>query len=179
MGEFDQILSAAQTGAEWAIGRLYLDLNPAVLRYLTARAGEAGEDLAQETWIGVARGLASFSGDERGFRSWVFTIAHRRLVQRWRDLERRPSTPVDPDDLRTLAGGADPAGMVVATAAAAALVSGLTAEQAEVVLLRVVGGFEAAEVGQIVGKSAGAVRVIQHRALKRLAERFATESVTP
>jgi RNA polymerase sigma-70 factor, ECF subfamily len=49
-------------------------------------------------------------------------------------------------------------------------VSRLPGEQADVVLLRVVAGLDAAEVGRIIGKSPGAVRVIQHRALRRLAE---------
>jgi RNA polymerase sigma-70 factor, ECF subfamily len=177
--EFESILVAAQAGGEWAIARLYREHNPGLLRFLASRAGDGGEDLAQETWMGVAHGLPNFTGDERAFRAWLFTIAHRRLVQRWRDVERRPSSPMAPEDLQAIAVGSDPGESVTARAAAAELVAGLPPEQAEVVLLRVVGGFEAAEVGEIVGKSAGAVRVLQHRALKRLAERFSKETVTP
>jgi RNA polymerase sigma-70 factor (ECF subfamily) len=50
--------------------------------------------------------------------------------------------------------------------------------QAEIVLLRVVGGFDSSEVGRIVGKKPGTVRVLQKRALERLAELLA-ESSTP
>lgn len=54
--------------------------------------------------------------------------------------------------------------------AVAALVEGLTEEQAEIVLLRVLGGLSAKEVGILVGKTEASVRVIQHRALVKIAE---------
>jgi len=178
--DFTAQLAAAQDGDETGFAALWRDLQPPLLRYLGVAAGPAAEDLASETWIRVARDLATFHGDERGFRGWVFTIARRRLIQSWRTQGRRPSTPVGPDEMAELAGfEAGPEGSVVARDAAAELVCGLPEDQAEVVLLRVVAGLEAAEVAQIVGKSAGAVRVLQHRALKRIGQRLATEAVTP
>ena len=178
--DFEHVLGLAQAGHDGAVSRLYRDLNPSVLRFLSAQAGDAGEDLAQETWMAVARGLAGFAGDERAFRSWVFTIARRRLVQLWRTRGRRPSIPLAPEDLAAVAGAVDaPDAAVAARAAAAALVGGLPPVQAEIVLLRVVGGFDANEVAEIVGRTATAVRVLQHRARKRNGARLATEPVTP
>jgi RNA polymerase sigma-70 factor, ECF subfamily len=178
--DFEHLLALAQAGDDGAINRIYRDLNPAVLRFLSAQSRDLGEDLAQETWMAVAKGLPRFVGDERAFRGWVFTIARRRLIQSWRTQGRRPSTPMAPDEMADLAGvDAGPEGSVTARDAAARLVRDLPEEQAEVVLLRVVAGLEAAEVAEIVGKSAGAVRVLQHRALKRIGERLATEAVTP
>jgi len=178
--DFEHVLGLAQAGDDAAISRIYRDLNPAVLRYLSAQARDAGEDLAQETWMAVAKGLPRFAGDERAFRGWVFTIARRRLVQSWRSQGRRPATPLAPDELADLAGVASgPEAVVTARDAAAELVRGLPEDQAEIVLLRVVAGLEAAEVAEIVGKSAVAVRVLQHRALKRIGQRLAPEAVTP
>ena len=54
----------------------------------------------------------------------------------------------------------------------------LSADQRNVLLLRVVAGLPAEEVGEIVGKAAGAVRVMQHRAVLRLRE-MCVEEVTP
>jgi RNA polymerase sigma-70 factor (ECF subfamily) len=65
--------------------------------------------------------------------------------------------------------GADDPSASVLGKAALEVIGRLPADQAEVVLLRVVAGLSAEEVGAIVRKSPGAVRVIQHRALKRLA----------
>jgi RNA polymerase sigma-70 factor (ECF subfamily) len=62
--------------------------------------------------------------------------------------------------------------------AVAALVECLTDEQRDVVLLRVLGGFSALEVAKIVGRSEGAIRVIQHRAMKKMAENISDTNVT-
>jgi RNA polymerase sigma-70 factor (ECF subfamily) len=180
-GQFESVLAAAKTGAEWALSVIYREYQPALLRYLRAQAPADAEDLASEVWLDAAAGLTRFEGDERGFRCWLFTIARRRLVDsRRRDARRRSL-------LRSLERSHDhdapdgEPGMPAAsgTEAALALTAGLPRAQAEVVLLRVVGGLDAAEVGAIVGKTPGAVRVLQHRALSRLAEQLVREGRKP
>jgi RNA polymerase sigma-70 factor (ECF subfamily) len=178
--DFDSLLVAAQAGDEAAVARLYRDLNPTLVRFLGAQAGASGEDLAQEVWLAAANGLASFSGGEQGFRAWMFTIARRQLIAHWRQSRRRPQRVVDPAGLPELGGSSDDESdsRFLADEAVLALVAGLPREQAEIVLLRVVAGFDAEQVGAIVGKRASTVRVLQHRALRRMARRFAAESVT-
>ena len=66
----------------------------------------------------------------------------------------------------------------LATEAALSLIGTLPPDQADVVLLRVLGGFDAAEVAAIMGKRPGTVRVLQHRALTRLARLLSREAVT-
>jgi RNA polymerase sigma-70 factor (ECF subfamily) len=129
------VLDAAAAGDEAAFRVLWRDLQPGLLRYLDALAPGASEDLASETWLRVVDGLARFSGDERAFRAWVFTVARHRAVDRW----RRRTLPRD---------------------------------QAEVVLLRVVAGLDVAQVATITGKRPDTVRVVAHRALRRLARRL-------
>jgi len=181
--QFQGILAAAQDGGEWAVAILYRWLHPAVVSYLRARAGDEAEDLASETWVAVARGLARFSGDEAAFRSWVFTIAHRRLIDHHRASARRPRTrtlhATEGDDYNgpiDLPAGDDPAREVLDAAAGDEAVRRIVAllppDQAEIVLLRVVGGLPMEDVAAITGRRPGTVRVLQHRALKRLADRL-------
>jgi len=181
--QFQGILSAAQDGGEWAVAILYRWLHPALVSYLRSRAGDDAEDLASETWIAVARGISSFSGEEPAFRSWVFTIAHRRLIDHHRSNARRPKTrtltPVEPDGQDgplELAGDDDPAGQVLDAVAGDEAVRRIVAllpkDQADIVLLRVVGGLSVEDVAAITGRKAGTVRVLQHRALRKLAERL-------
>lgn len=179
-GDFDAVLVAAQAGDDAAVVRLYRDLNPALVRFLGAQAAGSGEDLAQEVWLAAAKGLESFSGDENGFRAWMFTIARRQLISHWRQARRRPHRATDPAALADLESSSedDVDTGILADEAVLALVAGLSREQAEIVLLRVVAGFDAEQVGAIVGKRASTVRVLQHRALRRLAQRFAEEPVT-
>ena len=179
---FESVLRAAQAGEEWGFEQLYEGLHAYLLRYLTLQAPREAEDLAAETWMSVASGLDRFSGDQSAFRSWVFTIARRRVIDHIRRSSRRPGdyAPMAeatdgpaPEDTESAAMAA------VATEEALARISRLPPDQAEIVSLRVLGGLSAEQVGDIVGKPAGTVRVLQHRALKRLAQDLPTERVTP
>jgi RNA polymerase sigma-70 factor (ECF subfamily) len=181
--QFQGILTAAQDGGEWAVAVLYRWLHPAVDGYLRGRAGDDAEDLASETWLAVARALPTFSGDETAFRSWVFTIAHRRLVDHHRASARRPRTrsltPPEGDGYDgsvELVGPDDPAAEVTAALAGHEAVRRIVAllppDQAEIVLLRVVAGLPVDEVAAATGRRPGTVRVLQHRALRRLADRL-------
>src|SRR3954447_26375349 len=179
--EFETVLAAAQTGAEWAFTALYRDLNPRLVRFLAAQAPSVGEDLAAEAWMAAARQLGSFSGNEGAFRGWMFTIARRRLIQHWRTSGRRPQVShIDLIDDRPAAD--DPLAAVVASIsaqeAAATITAALTPDQAEIVLLRMLGGLDVDQVAAIVNKRPGTVRVLQHRAVRRLAGVFAVEALT-
>jgi RNA polymerase sigma-70 factor (ECF subfamily) len=125
--------------------------------------------VASETWISVARGLASFDGDEDAFRGWVFTIAKRRAVDHLRAQSRRPRL----GSADHVASAEDE--VLSGDDAAARIVSALSPHLAQIVLLRVVGGFTVDEVAEMVGRKPGTVRVLQYRALRRLAERLPDE----
>lgn len=144
-------------------------LQPPLLRYLTVRGNESPEDLAAETWLQVVRDLQRFTGGLAEFRAWVFTIARNRAIDHGRARAARPATPVADPQPTGLVGSAEAVVMEqVSTEAALALVATLPSDQAELVMLRVVAGLDVAEVGRIVGKKPGTVRVAVHRALKAL-----------
>jgi RNA polymerase sigma-70 factor, ECF subfamily len=172
---FPAVLAAAQGGDEQAFAVLWRDLQPAVLRYLRVAAPSAAEDLAADTWISVIRGLGRFRGDEQSFRTWVFTAARHRAIDRHRQAGRRPTGSLPVELLADRPAPDDPVAAVLeaqSTQAALALLAELPADQAEVVALRVLGGLGVADVARIVGKRPGAVRVLAHRGLRRLAKRL-------
>lgn len=176
--QFGAVLAAAKTGAEWALAALYREFHPGLLRYLRAQEPNDGEDLVSETWLDAVAGLDRFRGDEWAFRRWLFTIARRRLIDHRRRGERLRRATTSLDAFGQRPGLDDTEAAVVAaneTEAALARIAALPSGQAEVVLLRVLAGFEVADVAKIVGKKPGAVRVLQHRALQRLAEQLARE----
>jgi RNA polymerase sigma-70 factor (ECF subfamily) len=178
---FRTILAAAQAGAEWAFAELYRDLHPRILRYLRALEPSEAEDLASEVWLDTARALDRFHGDEQAFRAWAFTIARRRLVDLRRQRARRPAVPTPMEGIieRGGIGNAEQEAMTaLTTEAAIARIATLPSNQAEVVLLRVLAGLSVREVAAIVGKRPGTVRVLQHRALRRLAREVQREAVT-
>jgi len=172
---FPELLAAAQGGDEQAFAVLWRHLQPAVLRYFRVAAAEVAEDLAADIWVSVIGGLDGFRGDERAFRAWVFTVARHRAIDWRRQAARRPTSSVPAELLAERPAPDDPVAQVLearSTRAALALVAELPPDQAEVVALRVLAGLEVAEVARIVGKRPGAVRVLAHRGLRRLAKRM-------
>lgn len=171
--DFDQRLAAAQQGDEASFVVLFRSCQPALLRYLTTIDARIADDVAAETWAGVVRNLHRFSGDEQGWRAWVFTIARARLRDEQRRLFRRP-VPVDAAEmLEAVAGPLDVAEAVeamVSTESALALIGRLPKDQAEAVLLRHVAGLDVGHAAEVLGKKPGSVRVASHRGLRRLAE---------
>ena len=179
--QFDSVLRSAQTGAGWALGELYRDLHPRVRGYLYAREPREAEDLACDVWLDVARALDRFTGDEAALRGWVFTIAKRRLVDFRRQQASRRTTPEPLDGLVPHGGVGDvedEALVALGTDAALARIAALPPDQAEVVLLRVLGDLSVQQVATIIDKSPGAVRALQLRALRRLARTTSREAVT-
>lgn len=177
----DAVIAAAKTGAGWALEALYVDLHPRVLSYLKAIDPGVADDVASEAWIGVAKAMPTFEGDEDGLRALLFTVARRRLLDHRRREARRRTMNVDPhtmDQLGPTADGEQVAMDRIADGWALRLIAGLPPGQSEVVLLRVIGDLSVEEVAHIVGKRPGAVRAIQLRALRRLARQIAMEPVT-
>ena len=178
---FGSTLAAARTGAAWAWEAIYRDLAGAVAGYLRGRGAEDVEDLVSETFLSVAKDIHRFAGGESEFRSWVFTIAHRRMQDAWRAKGRR----VDIADGEYAGQAAENAwlGNVEHEAMTAmsliqvrAMISHLTVSQRDVVLLRVVGDLSVAETAKVLHTSQGAVRALQNRALHDLRKDLAGDA---
>lgn len=180
--ELDEALEAARHGDEQAMARLFRALNPPLVRYLRHHAPEAADDLASETWLATARALGRFEGNAHDLRAWLFGVARRQVANYWRTRRRRPRLVVLDDAVEPSAP--NDAGEVAIEALSAQeaidlLVRELPTEMAEVILLRVVAGLGVAEVAALLDKSPGSVRVVQHRALRRLAKTWTRNVVTP
>ena len=177
---FGARLAAAQMGEGWAVSALWRDMHPRLLRYLRASVVRgSAEDLASDVWLDAARGLGRFEGDERAFRAWVFTIARRRVVDAVRAHRRRGTYPVDPATLADHFTAQDEGELAAREALDAALerIAALPADQAQVVLLRVLGDLSLEDTAKILGKRVGTVGVLQHRALRKLAAKEKSDRV--
>jgi RNA polymerase sigma-70 factor (ECF subfamily) len=185
LAEPDAAVRAAQQGNADAFRVLYRDIQPRLLRYLRALAGDDAEDVASETWLQAARDLAGFSGDYDAFRGWVITIARHRAADHARHRSRRPpSAPVPVEDLAdamVLSAADDTAASAIealGTDQALRLIAALPPDQAEAVLLRAVVGLDAKTAARVTGKRAGAIRSAAHRGLRTLARRLEQDDVT-
>lgn len=177
---FPSVLDAARARAPWAFERLYSDLAPPVAGYLRVQGASEPEDVTSEVFLGVFTGLESFDGTEAQFRSWVFTIAHRKLIDERRRLARRRWSPAGDLGAFDQTGGDVEADAfdVLGSQRVVEWCAGLSADQRDVLVLRVVGDLTVEQVAEIVGKSTGAVKALQRRALTALRQQLEKEGVT-
>lgn len=171
---FPEVLRAAQLGAEWAWRTIYRDLSPAVLGYLRLRGVAEPEDVTGEVFLRVVRGLGSFSGDEKQFRSWVFVVAHHRMLDERRLRSRKPSEPARPE--RLVSHGAtgnveDEAIDQLAVSEVRAVLDFLSDDQRDVLLLRIVGGLTLEETAAVTGKRIPSVKALQRRGIAAIRRR--------
>ncbi|HET6950889.1 MAG TPA: RNA polymerase sigma factor [Acidimicrobiales bacterium] len=179
-GEFDAVLAGAQQGAAWAFERIFTALSPVVTGYLRMQGAREPDDLSSEVFVAVLRNVAGFVGDEAGFRSWVFTIAHRRLLDERRALGRRPVTAPLADDLELPAPDdvEATAERSLRTEWVRSLCDQLSPDQRDVLLLRLLGRLTVDEVATTLGKTSPAVKALQRRGFRAIGRLLSPEEVS-
>jgi len=174
-------MAAAQEAEEWAWTEIHTWLAPQLGGYFRVRGFDDPDDLVGEVFVQIARNLGSFRGDIEGFKSWVFMIAHNRLANERRRLNRKPQTLVG--NLAEVDGRQSPSAEDLTLRRFEAdhvmsLLETLTTDQRDVLALRVVAGFTLGETAQIVGRTVGSVKQLQRRGLEALRAQILIKGVT-
>ena len=185
--ELEDAFTAAQLGRPWALRALYEEFAPRVHGYLRARGASEPDDLTSEVFLTVFSKLATVTGGAAGLRTLLFSVAHARLVDDRRRQSRRGHAVSYEEwqDDRTSASPEDEAVDRIRTAEVRELLEELPADQRDVLLLRVVADLSVEQTAAAVGRSAGAVKQLQRRALLALRARmqdglpFTLAPVTP
>jgi len=177
---FTSLLEAAREGSEVAWQELYNSLAPLVLGYLRANGAPDPEDVLSEVFLQAARDIARFEGEEPGFRSWVFTIAHHRLIDARRHAARRPVdlSPEPPESRERAADAADEALAKIGADEVQMVLAELSDDQRAVLLLRVIGDLSIEDVAKAVGKRPGAVKALQRRGLAAIKRELTRKGVS-
>ena len=168
------VRAAQADRAEFAqLYRRYLDR---VYTYAFYQLGDHhdAEDATERTFLAALAALPSFRDQGSTFRAWLFRIAHNTVANVHRTRARRRWQPF-PEGFERPAPDADPAGLVARAEEVREVLRALATlpeERRQVVLLRFADGLSSAEIGEVLGRSPGAVRVLLHRALRDLAERL-------
>jgi RNA polymerase sigma-70 factor (ECF subfamily) len=166
----DDVVVAATSGDADALGTVYSVLSPKVLGYLTAHGAEDPEGLTNEVFLHVLRRLGGLVGGAAGLRTFVFSVAHARLVDDVRRRARRPAEhPYRPelDDRRE--ESAESAALTGADGHhLREMLTRLNDDQRSVISLRILGDLTIEQTAEILGKSPGAIKQLQRRGLLTL-----------
>lgn len=169
---FDFILRHARQGDPQAWRALDGEFRPVIRGYLRGQGCPNPDDVTQETMLQVVRDLHRFEGDEARFRSWVFTIAHHRMVDARRSHASRRSDPTDSEVIEHALPAAAPSEDIAVgnatTRELAVLLEAVTEDQRDVLMLRYVADLSLHEVAAALGKEYGAVKALHRRGLEAL-----------
>jgi RNA polymerase sigma-70 factor (ECF subfamily) len=170
-------LVAARLREPAAVTRIYTAYAPALFRFFMASVGDRhlAEDLTGNTFVSAIEGLPKFRGPVGALGGWLFQIARHDLYDHRRRQARSRIEPLDDNlnEAAQMAGAVDPEELALDRVDADRVVTAmreLSEDQRQVLLLRMAGGFTAPEVAEILGKTTGAVKALQHRGLTSLAK---------
>lgn len=170
-----RLLQRLRLGDAEAFAGLYRANVQAVFRYIAFRVNDSrlAEDLTGDVFIRALKSINSYQDQGKPFVAWLYRIAHARVVDHYRQQDRRPvSTSLDDEPLE-VSGDMDrnllqrQASSVLRDA-----IRDLTDDQQQVIILRFIEGQRIEMVAQQMGKNANAVKALQHRALHALAARL-------
>jgi len=132
------------------------------------------ESVTQDVFLALYARIDSVSGGEDGLRALLFSIAHARLVDHFRAIARQPPTrPYEPEiDERTTESAEDRVVRAAGDHDIWDLLAQLGEEYREVIALRVIAGLSLSETAEVMGRSDGAIKQLQRRALERLRARM-------
>lgn len=164
------LIQRAQRFDQSALTSLYQVYYPRVYNYAFLQLGDvqAAEDLASDVMLKLLESLKNYKFKGVPFSAWVFRIARNRIIDLYRKRRRRGEVDLNES---LAAAREDPQSMAQRALNRGQLqvaLRRLTEEQRQVIILRFIEGFDNASVAKILGRSQGAVKSLQHRALAAL-----------
>ncbi|HEX5404082.1 MAG TPA: sigma-70 family RNA polymerase sigma factor [Pseudonocardiaceae bacterium] len=173
------LVEAAQAGDAGAFGQLYDQYVDSVFRYVLFRVGDRtlAEDVTSETFLRAFRRIGSLSYQGRDVGAWFVTIARNIVLDHVKSSRfRLEVATADPDDAKNTQVG--PEHQVITRLTHDELlrcVAQLGNDQRECIVLRFLQGLSVAETAVIMERNEGAIKALQHRAVRRLAQLLPAE----
>ncbi|MGN6609790.1 MAG: RNA polymerase sigma factor [Jatrophihabitans sp.] len=173
-------VAAATRGEPAALRAVYDALAPVVQGYLRAKGVRDADAVTQDVFLALLPKLPHLRGGSSGLRRLTFSIAHARIADDHRSRAREPQwVPYEAhDDERRAESAEQGAEARLATEAVLAALRVLPADHQEVLGLRIVADLSLEETAAVLGRSVGAVKQLQRRALLALKAALAERKVT-
>nr|WP_042182448.1 sigma-70 family RNA polymerase sigma factor [Kibdelosporangium sp. MJ126-NF4]CEL14993.1 putative RNA polymerase sigma factor [Kibdelosporangium sp. MJ126-NF4]CTQ93413.1 putative RNA polymerase sigma factor [Kibdelosporangium sp. MJ126-NF4] len=172
------LVHCAQRGDTSAFGKLYGRYVDVVYRYVLIRVGdrELAEDVTSETFLRALRRITSVTYQGRDVGAWLVTIARNLVLDHVKSSRfRLEVTRAEVDDDRTVQAG--PEQQVLSKITNTELlkcIQQLGDDQRECIALRFLQGLSVAETAKLMSRNEGAIKALQHRAVRRLAQLLPT-----
>ncbi len=165
-----ELIRRAKEYDEAALKKLYEIYYPKIYSYSFLQLGDvhAAEDLTSDVMLKMIESLGSYRFKGLPFGAWLFRIARNRLIDLHRRRKRRGEVNLNETLTNNFANPHAMAERALERGQIQVALKYLTDEQRQVIVLKFIEGFDNRSVGQIMGRSEGAIKSLQHRALASL-----------
>ncbi|MCJ7509971.1 MAG: sigma-70 family RNA polymerase sigma factor [Dehalococcoidia bacterium] len=175
----EELIRRAQEFDQEALGWLYQLFYPKLYNYAYLQLGDVqqAEDLASEVLLRVMESLKDYRFRGLPVSAWVFRIARNYVIDLSRRRQRRPQVSLYEGIPDTEASPHAAAERAIAQDELRLALTRLTEEQRQVIILKFVEGMDNTSVARVLGRSQGAVKSLQHRALVSLKRLLSSQEV--
>jgi RNA polymerase sigma-70 factor, ECF subfamily len=166
-----ELVERAQDGDRLALEELYLLHFDRIYSYLHMSVGSRhdAEDLTTQTFVKMLEAIGRFQWRSVPFSAWLFRIAHNLAMDHFRANRRWQPEEEVPESIQGEESSAEEQALAsLGQTSMLTLIERLSPEQRQVLTLKFVFRFSNAEAAAILGKTEGAVKSLQHRALASL-----------
>ena len=173
-----RLVEFAQQGDREALEALYLLHFDRIYSYLHMSVGNRhdAEDLTTQTFLKMLEAIGRFRWRSAPFSAWLFRIAHNLAMDHFRTTKRwQPEEEVPEPEGAEASSAEDEALQSIGRRSMLELIENLSHDQQQVLTLKFVFNFSNGEAATILGKTEGAVKSLQHRALTSLQKQVARD----
>lgn len=175
----EELLDRAANFDEAALSEIYDRYELKIYNYIYRRTSDPGlsEDLTAQVFLKMLEAIQSERAWHSSFSGWLYRIAHNLVIDHYRARDRQKQVSID-DVPNMRDTGTTPVRAAEVSLEAEALRSAirrLTDEQAQVISLRFLEGYSFAEIAEMMDKTEGAVKALQHRAVATLRQLLVLE----
>lgn len=173
--EIENLVTQAINGDTQAFGELYTYHVTKIYRYVyyNVHSKERAEDITQEVFLKAWKAIGSCKGKEKTFSSWLYRIAHNLIIDKLRKSQKQLNHEAElPEDIRD---SADRMEISLEQRDLLTVIDMLSPNQKQVILMKFIEDMDTQEIAETMGKSAGAIRILQMRALETLRKTLVKE----
>ena len=173
--EIVNLVIQAIDGNVEAFGELYTYHVRKIYRYVyyQVHEKERAEDITQEVFLKAWKAIGSCKGKEKTFSSWLYRIAHNLIIDKLRKRQKQSTREADlPEEIRDTSDGME---ISLEQRDLLKVIDVLSPNQRQVILMKFIEDMDNQEIAETMGKSTGAIRILQMRALETLRKTLSKE----
>ena len=175
--EVEELVEKAAVGNIEAFGELYSIYLDRIYRYVFYQVKDkmTAEDITEEVFVKAWKAIGSCKGKSNTFSSWLYRIAHNHLINTLRSMQRFAS--IEMENLVDVSNPGLEAESKLEQQELIEDIACLPQNQKQVIILKFIEDLDNREIGKIMSKSEGAIRVLQMRALTTLRQKLSSEKI--